>query len=132
MGNSVFEKSTLFSLSKLDSLKYLYIGNYCLRTVKEIIINGFSQLKALKDGNNSFDIEDSIVDKNKPQKVRIINCNLLESIEIGDNSFSDSGVVELENLQSLRSLKIGTLGGKSKTLYNSSFVIRSIDMNLNN
>ena len=60
----------------------------------------------------------------------IKNCALLESIEIGRNSFSDySGEFELENLPSLQTISIGDMMNddwSSHNFYYSAFIIRGI------
>ena len=62
----------------------------------------------------------------------ILNCESLESIQIGEYSFYDSaGVFELKNLPQLQSIQIGTIGSNSCNFCYSSFVIRGIYMILN-
>ena len=55
----------------------------------------------------------------------IKNCESLESIEIGGDSFSDySGEFELYNLSKLQSIIIGNAQYWSSNFYYSSFVVR--------
>ena len=62
----------------------------------------------------------------------ILNCESLESIQIGPKSFSDyGGEFELRNLPQLQSIQIGTIGNASYNFYRSSFVIRGIELILN-
>ena len=62
----------------------------------------------------------------------ILNCESLESIQIGEYSFSDfAGEFELKNLPQLQSIQIGTFGSHSSHFYWSSFVIQGIEMILN-
>ena len=70
---------------------------------------------------------------NNPSKsFYVLNCELLESIQIGQYSFRDfGGEFELKNLPQLQSIRIGTIGSKSYNFYYSSFVIRGIEMILN-
>ena len=69
---------------------------------------------------------------NQSKSFHILNCESLESIEIGEYSFSDfGGVFELKNLPQLQSIQIGTIGSKSFNFYHSSFVIRGIELILN-
>ena len=57
----------------------------------------------------------------------ILNCESLESIQIGEYSFSDfGGDFELKNLPQLQSIQIGKIGSTSYNFYNSSFMIRGI------
>ena len=90
-------------------------------------------MKTIKIGNNSFTQK-----KNKGGRTDIIksfhilNCESLESIGIGEYSFSDfGGDFELKNLPQLQSIQIGTIGSDSYNFYSSSFVIRGIELILN-
>ena len=68
----------------------------------------------------------------KSKSFHILNCELLESIHIGEYSFSDyAGEFELKNLPQLQSIQIGTIGSDSYNFYYSSFVIRGIELILN-
>ena len=60
----------------------------------------------------------------------ILNCELLESFEVGEYSFSDfAGEFELKNLPQLQSIQIGTIGSDySYSFRCCSFVIRGIEM----
>ena len=116
----------------------------------------------IKIGNNSFTqvkqlvwylsgCSDSFERIKQSKSFHILNCESLESIEIGDNSFSDfGGEFELKNLPQLQSIQIGTIDNYSCSIlcnsyssfyynrqsdsYNfhySSFVIRGIELILN-
>ena len=61
-----------------------------------------------------------------------VNLKSLESIQIGEYSFSDfGGEFELKNLPQLQSIQIGTVGSESCNFHSSSFVIRGIELILN-
>ena len=114
------------------NLESIEIGNHCFKSVKTFQIDGLNRLKTLKIGNNSFTQSkywfDSRVDKSK--SFHILNCELLESIQIGESGFSDfAGEFELKNLPQLQSIQIGTMNSDySYSFYYSSFVIRGIEM----
>ena len=64
---------------------------------------------------------------NESKSFHILNCESLESIEIGAFSFSDfGGEFELSNLKSLKSIKIGTSNTTSPCFLWSSFIIRGM------
>ena len=93
----------------------------------------------MKIGKNSFtlvDLSDYYEDHhmaindayNTYRSFHILNCELLESIEIGQFSFFDyAGQFELSNLPSLQFIDIGLNDGHSFNFCRSSFVIRGID-----
>ena len=95
-------------------------------------IDGLNRLKTIKIGKRSFtQTKDSYGDE--PSKsFHILNCKSLESIQIGEYSFSDfAGGFELKNLPQLQSIHIGTTESASFNFYNTSFVIRGIELILN-
>ena len=100
-------------------------------------IDGLNRLTTLIIGKNSFTQLrkynwDWRKADNTSKSFHILNCESLESIEIGEYSFSDyAGDFELKNLPQLQSIQIGTIGSNSNNFYANSFVIRGIDMILN-
>ena len=95
-------------------------------------IDGLNRLKTIKIGNNSFTHHKNSAGDDKWKSFHILNCESLQSIQIGEYSFSDfGGEFELNNLPQLQSIQIGTIGCDSSNFWGSSFVIRGIDMILN-
>ena len=97
--------------------------------MKTFKIDGLNRLKTIKIGNYSFTQKNNNYPfGDKWKSFHILNCESLESIEIGEWSFRDfAGDFELKNLPSLLSIQIGTIGSTSHNFhYNSSFVIRGI------
>ena len=120
------------NLSSLDNLESIEIGNDCFESVKTFQIDGLNRLKTIKIGSNSFTQKKNDYGNDKSKSFHILNCESLESIQIGEYSFSDfAGDFELKNLPQLQSIQIGTIERVSNNFYWSSFVIRGIDMILN-
>ena len=124
----------------LNRFKYLHsieIGNDCFENVQTFQIEGLNRLKCLKIGNNSFtlvkektwndDWNDACGKANNQLKsFHILNCESLESIQIGDYSFFDfGGGFELKDLPRLQSIKVGSFN-----FCYSSFVIRGMNVDL--
>ena len=121
-----------WDVSLLYNLESIEIGNVCFGSVKTFKIDGLNRLKTIKIGNNSFTLKKNSFGDNESKSFRILNCESLESIQIGEYSFSDfGGEFELKNLTQLRSIQIGTVGSYSYNFWCSSFVIRGIDVMLN-
>ena len=154
MGDRAFGNSAEYYLNNLNSFEKLEIGDNRFESVKTFKIDGLNRLKTIKIGNNSFThkknrwgieveeisvqeepIEVEVEDRNRDdlsKSFHILNCESLESIEIGEYSFTDfGGEFELKNLPQLQSIQIGTIGSESYNFSNSSFVIRSIELILN-
>ena len=115
----------------IEIIQYL-ISNDCFGSVQTFKIDGLNRLKTIKIGNNSFTQKKNNKGNDESKSFHILNCESLESIEIGEYSFSDfAGDFELKNLPQLQSIQIGTVGSWSYNFYYSSFVIRGIELILN-
>ena len=118
-----------WNVSQLYNLESIEIGDDCFDSVTTFKIDGLSRLKTLKIGSNSFTAEKYWFGNDETKSFLITNCEFLQSIEIGEYSFSDfAGPFELKNLNSLTSIKIGIIGNWSYNFYYASFVAQSINM----
>ena len=119
-------------LNRFEWLRSIEIGDDCFGSVQTFKIDGLNRLKTIKIGNNSFTHKKNDYGNDKSKSFHILNCESLESIQIGQYSFSDfGGKFELKNLPKLQSIQIGTIGSTSCNFCYSSFVIRGIDVILN-
>ena len=121
----------VFDFSRFAMLRFLSIGDDSFGNVNTFKIDGLKLLCRLKIGKNSFTQvkgDPQYFYYNESKSFHILNCESLESIEIGEYSFSDfAGEFELKNLPQLQSIQIGTIGSKSSNFCYSSFMIRGID-----
>ena len=123
---------TIFDFSRFNNVESIEIGNDSFFSVKTFQIDGLNRLKTIKIGKNSFTQEKNDWGDDEWKSFHILNCESLESIQIGKFSFSDfAGEFELKNLPQLQSIQIGTVGSDSDNFYYSSFVIRGIELILN-
>ena len=123
---------TIFDFSRFSIVESIKIGDNCFGSVQTFKIEGLNRLKTIKIGNNSFTQRKKGFGNNKSKSFHILNCESLESIQIGAYSFSDfGGEFELKNLPQLQSIQIGTIGSTSCNFCNSSFVIQGIELILN-
>ena len=122
-----------FNLSRFTLIESIEIGDECFKSVQTFKIDGLSRLKTIKIGNNSFTQKTYNAGNDEAKSFHILNCESLESIQIGRYSFSDfAGEFELKNLQQLQSIQIGVIGSfYSYNFHHSSFVIRGIELILN-
>ena len=126
------------NLNQFECLESIEIGNECFESVKSFKIDGLNGLKTIKIGNNSFtklrstDEQDWDKANKQSKSFHILNCESLESIQIGKYSFSDfAGDFELKNLPQLQSIQIGTVRSYSDNFRYSSFEIEGIELILN-
>ena len=127
---------TSIDFSLFTSLQSLEIGDDCYCSVETFRLDGFKQLKSLKIGTSSFTklkkhIKESLDSKevrmtcSESKSFHILNCESLESIQIGEFSFSDyAGEFELKNLPQLQSIQIGAIESESCNFHYCSFTIR--------
>ena len=116
-------------LKRFEWLQSVEISDDCFESVKTFNIDGLNRLKSLKIGNNSFTQQKNSYGNDKSKLFHILNCESLESIQIGEYSFSDfGGEFELKNLPQLQSIQIGDIGSQSCNFCYSSFVIRGIEL----
>ena len=125
---------TIFDFTRFTLVTSIEIGDDCFGSVQTFKIEGLKRLRSVKIGNNSFtQVKKGHWDwrkaDNQSRSFHILDCESLESIQIGEFSFSDfGGGFELSNLKSLKSIQIGTIGSPSCNFYWSSLVIRGMDM----
>ena len=118
---------TELDLNRFKWLRSIEIGDECFGSVKTFKMDGLNRLRSLKIGLNSFTQKKNGGGNDKSKSFHILNCESLESIEIGQCSFSEfAGQFELKNLPSLQSIQIGSVERRSYNFYCSSFVIRGI------
>ena len=123
---------TVLDFSRFTQVESIEIGDDCFESVKTFKIDGLNRLKTIKIGNNSFTHKKNSNGNDKSKSFHILNCESLESIQIGEYSFYDyAGDFELKNLPQLQSIQIGSIGSKSNNFYRSSFIIRGIELILN-
>ena len=107
---------SMIDFSRYDKLYNIEIGDGNFDYVSEFRMDGLNDLKSLIIGKNSFRMNDG---NDGFRSFHVLNCDELESIEIGMNSFVDYNEFELRNLHSLCVIKLD-----SYSFYSSSFVIR--------
>ena len=124
---------TIFDFSRFTLLESIEIADNSFESVSTFQIDGLNQLKTIKIGKNSFtQRKNGGYGNDQSKSFHILNCESLESIQIGEYSFSDfGGEFELKNLTQLQSIQIGIIGSTSYNFYSSSFEIEGIFMILN-
>ena len=118
---------TTFDLSVFDMMQSVSIGDNNFMYVNTFKIDNLINLKNIIIGQNSFTKEKNDYGSDSSRSFSILNCIELESIEIGEYSFSDyGGGFELFNLPKLSTIKIGEIGSTSSNFYYCLFVIKGI------
>ena len=73
-------------LNRFEWLRSIEIGDDCFGSVKTFKIDGLNRLKTIKIGNNSFTQKKNGFGS-ASKSFHILNCESLESIQIGEYSF---------------------------------------------
>ena len=125
---------TTFDFSRFTDLEYLEIGSDSFKSVNIFNIENFNKLRVLIIRNNTFTCYTNYQWITETM-FRIKNCELLESIDIGRNSFANyHDGFELVNLPSLQSINIGKYTDDyyegAFSFYSSSFNIRGMILDL--
>ena len=77
-----------FDFSRFFCIESIEIGDGNFEFVKTFKIDGLNRLKTIKIGNNSFTQKKNSYGNDNSKSFHILNCESLESIEIGEYSFS--------------------------------------------
>ena len=95
--------------------------------VQTFKMDGLNRLKSIKIRDNSFTQYKNGGGNDSSKSFHILNCESLESIQIGKYSFNEfAGEFELKNLPQLQSIQFD-----GYNFYYRSFVIRGIELTLN-
>ena len=127
-----------WNVSCFSDLESIEIGDDCFERVRTFKIDGLNRLKTVKIGKDSFTQAKSTDRWNEEmagiesKSFHIVNCESLESIQIGKYSFSDfGGKFELKNLPQLQSIQIGSTEYESYNFHCCSFVLRGTIVMMN-
>ena len=119
----------VFDFSRFTQVESIEIGDDCFGSLKTFKIEGLNRLKTVKIGRKSFTNKKNDWGNDESKSFHILNCESMESIQIGEKSFSDfGGEFELKNLPQLQSIQIGSIESWSCNFCHSSFVIRGIEL----
>ena len=128
VGANKLNKVSGFKVSNRALLKSIEIGAGCFEVASVFQIKGLSSLNSVKIGSNSFTGQRNNFGNDGSKSFHVLNCKNLQSIEIGEYSFSDfGGEFEIKNLPSLKSLVIGVMNKSSLNFYSvKSFLIEGM------
>ena len=104
------------------NLRELKVGNKCFEYVKKVNICGLKELERMIVGSWSF----RRANDSKGGSFYLKNCPKLKSLKIGEYSFSDYTVCEIENVDALEVIEIGDLNEWSYNFYWASLELKSI------
>ena len=81
------------------------VGNDCFKSVGELKLIGLKKLEKVMIGENCFMRNDYSSDPNRQFCLK--ECDALRELKIGNGSFNDYSVCEIDSLNSLEVIEIG-------------------------
>ena len=119
---------SVLDMSVYRGLKRLEIGGGNFENVRELRLIGLSELESVEIGENSFTKYKSTyqITPDPNRHFYLKNCPKLKSLKMGNYSFSDYTVIEIENVDALEVIEIGDLHEKSYNFCIASLELKSI------
>ena len=111
-------------LGWMSSLKSLKVGEGCFRCAKELKVIGMNELESVLIGEMSF-VEEADLYGYPDYHFYLKNCPKMKVLKIGDNSFSNYTVCEIENVDALEVIEMSELDGSGCFCY-ASLELKSI------
>ena len=112
-------------LSFISHLRLLQVGDECFKYVNEVKLIDLSKLERVVIGEKSFTKEKNWYGNDPARHFYLKNCERVKELKMGDHSFSDHTVCEIENVPSLEVIEMGELNEKSFNFYYASLELKS-------
>ena len=119
------ESVTALDLSKYPKLKSVTIGDESFMKVKKVKMVRLNELQNVEIGLNSFTNNTDWYGNDPNRHFYLKNCPKLKSLKIGRYSFSDYSVIEIENMDSLEVIEMGTVNQYTESFYYASLELKS-------
>ena len=102
VGNNCGNDASMMALnlSSFSLLQQLSVSHNCFENVRKVELSGLRRLKSIVIGSNSF--------CNENGSFSLMNCPLVESLQIGASSMAQYSVLRVENTPSLEVIEIGS------------------------
>lgn len=99
---------TVLNWSLFPNVKQITVNDADYKYVKEVKVIGLKRLESILIGENSFTKRMHGYGNDPNRRFILKNCSQLKEIKMGCFSFSDYGVIEISNLDSLEVIEMGT------------------------
>ena len=118
------EEMKELDLSGFVNLRKIKVGNECFSSVNEVKLIGLSELESVEIEKNSFTKKKSSFGNNPNRHFYLRDCPRMKSLKMGDCSFSDYTVLEIENVDALEVIEMdGSFNFDSASLELKSILI---------
>ena len=119
------EEISVLDLSVMPFLKSLKVGSKCFMRVSEVKIIGLKELESIVIEEECF-TRYEVCESNPNHHFYLKDCPKLKSLKIGSLSFCDYTVCEIEDVDALEVIKIGSLKKESNNFRYASLELKSI------
>ena len=122
------ETITLFDVSGMSGMRSVDIGHECFMHVEKTKFIGLNKLERVTIGKNCFTEKKNTYSENPRRAFFLKDCARVRELRIGEYSFSDYSVCEIENDPALERIEMGDLNVLhcSCSFFNSSLELRSV------
>ena len=107
----------------MGCLKSVTVGNECFMNVNELTWSGMKKLERVVIGDYGFTKHKEGVGRDLTRQLCSKNCPKLKTLKTGRSSFSDYGVMEIENADGLEVIEMGSYSFISASLELKSILI---------
>ena len=119
------EEWRLLDLSFMSKLRLLEVGDKCFENVDEVMLTGLKELERVVIGKKCFTKYKNTAGNDASRHFYLKNCEKLRELKIGDYSFSDYSVCEIENVPSLEVIEMGEENEWNGCFYYASLELKS-------
>ena len=117
---------TVLNLTRFANLRVLEIGDYSFSYVDEVHLIGLSKLESVIIGDFCFSRYKYDWGNNPNGEFHLKNCEKLRELKIGQWSFNEYEVIEIENVNSLEVIEMGELIDYSVNFNTASLELKSV------
>ena len=115
----------VLDLSHYRRLREVIVGDNCLNNVEGVSLIGLKHLERVVIGKNSFTRHKDRYTSDKTHHFTLKDCENVRALRIGSYSFSDFGLITVENNPFLRTIEIGDVNDWSYNFYSASLELKS-------
>lgn len=128
IGSSECNSPYTLDLTTYPQLKNVTVGSGSFGNVREVKLIGMNELERVVIGMNSFTNYKNgrPNSRNTDHRFYLKNCPKLKELRIDRYSFSEYGVIEIENVNALEVIEIGKVNAESYNFYYSSLELKSM------
>ena len=116
---------TVLNLGQFANLRVLEIGDYSFSYVNEVYLTGLSKLESVTIGDYCFSRYKYDWGNLPNGEFHLKNCEKLRELKIGQWSFNEYVVIEIENVDSLEVIEMGELNDYSANFSPASLELKS-------